>query len=379
MSITADDLIAKSQIYVNSISNRVEPEDWYEFFSISLRDLRKGRTMPEQRRVATMDFYSGVFKYNLPSDFDSMIKPNASMASSADEGPYLLYGRDKDFYANNKYGLAITNEDGQQYLMARYDGTSTVSIDGFSDDAAAYTLSGDATGAFIDLANYYEGIGSLGFNIINGSGVAKVKKSIDTTDITAQINMQGRVFFRVYMPVVVTSATINLYSSATDYYTFPATSTDFLGNAFTVGWNFVSFSMKDIVAIGTPDQTAINAFEIILNHGGVTANGYNLDSLFLGIRSQLEFPYNSKYLVKDSLGAYKEKITEGTDVIQCNDTFESVIMYNSVWHAATWKYNDEDTAGKAASEFKRAMIEFNRRYPSTEAPLQSNYFRNYKF
>lgn len=382
MSIRADALQAKTQIYINSISNRVEPSDFYEFFTEAIRELRRGRTMPEQRRTFTKDFFTGVFQYALPTDFDSMIKTHASLFEESDQGPYLIYGRDKDFFANNKYGLAITNEIANRYLLARIEGKKDLQVDSFdSTDVTAYAVTGDGSNILNNTYEYKENESSLQFDIVDATHTTTVTKTLpETIDITDFINYGGTSFLYFYMPSVVTSLKIQLVSSVGNYYeTLPIT-TNFYGGAFTTGWNLLALPLNTVITTGTPDKTLIASYNIVINNTGVSANGFLLDAFYLRIPTKMEFPYNSKYLVLDNDGVtYKETVGVGTDLILCDDTFEAVIMYNAVWHAGQWKYNDADLASNGLAKFKQAMIEFNRRWPSTEAPVQSNYYRRNKF
>ena len=380
--ITAEDLIAKAQIYVNSISNRVEPSDWFEFFTESIRELRRGRTLPEQRRPLTMDFFTNVFQYKLQDDFDSFIKPHLSMFEASDEGPYLVYGRDKDFFASNKYGLALTNETTGKYLLARINGQSDICIDNFNDaDTTSYTLTGDGSNLLINNYNYKENNQSLQFDITDVTHASILNKTLPSaTDLTDMVKFGSTAFLYVYMPTVITSIKMRLLSSTGNYYqTLPVT-TNFYGQAFQVGWNLIAMPLQTKTTVGTPDVTMIANYELEINNTGVSGSGFLFDALYLRIPTKMELPYNSKNLVLDADGVtYKETVVAETDTILCDNTFEAVIMYNSTWHAATWKYNDKDLADNAMAKLRQSMIEFNRRYPLTEAPIQSNYYRHNKF
>jgi len=381
MSITVEDLIAKSQIYVNSISNRVEPADWFEFFTESIRELRRGRTLPEQRRPLTMDFFSNVFQYQLQDDFDSFIKPHLSLFEQSDQGPYLIYGRDKDFFANNKYGLALTNEIDNKYLLARISGKADISVDKFNDtDTSAYTISGDGSNLAVNNYQYMEDEQSLQFDITNNTNSTVIAKTLDpSVDLTDMIKYSGTAFVYVYMPTVLTSVKLRLISTPGNYYETVPVIKNFYGQSFQTGWNLIAMPLRTKTTTGTPDSTAISSYELEINNTGITDVGFLLDALYLRIPTKMELPYNSKNLVLDANGSYKETVDAGTDTILCDKTFEAVIMYNSTWHAATWKYNDKDLSDNALAKFKQAMIEFNRRFPSTEAPVQSSYYKNNKF
>lgn len=79
MNITADNLIAKCQKNIPDLGQRVENGDWFYYFTEAIRDARSGRTLPWQRRLTTLEFFTNIFQYQLPTDFDSMIKPHKDM------------------------------------------------------------------------------------------------------------------------------------------------------------------------------------------------------------------------------------------------------------------------------------------------------------
>lgn len=91
----------------------------------------------------------------------------------------------------------------------------------------------------------------------------------------------------------------------------------------------------------------------------------------------MELPYNSKNAVKTQAGVYKEAVSAGTDIILADETFESAFMYNAIENAAIFKLRDLDLATVAREKGKEKNMNLNRRYPSTEAPVQSNYYSKY--
>lgn len=374
--ITADNLVSLCQTYVNSISNRVEPADWYTFITSAIREVRRGRTFPTQRRSQTLDVFSSVFVYPTPIDFDSFIKPHDRQFNGQDQGQFMLYGRDKDFYANNSYGLAITQNANDKYLMVRRDGAANLVVDTFEDDGAIYTAYGDSNNIIFNKYDFIEGNQAIQFNVTNALGYAGISHVLpEATDITNYVDLNGSVFVYVKVPQLVTSVTINLASSVGNYYTFTPATTDFLGKTLTAGWHLVKLSFNNVTAIGSPDKTAINSYDIIINHGGITDIGFEIDAFFLRQPVRIELPYNSKYIVTDANGTYQEAVLAGSDIILIEEDYIELLAYKAVEHAANWKFGDPDVMAQAATEYNKAVVEFSRRYPSVEASVQSNYYR----
>ena len=376
--ITADNLITKCHRNIPDIGGRVESEDWYHAFTEAIREIRRGRTFPWQRRTVSFEFFTDVFEYALPSDFDSFIKPHEGMLESTDEGTYLLYGRDKDFFANSNYGLALSWDRATRLLLARQDGEADVLMDGFGDDSTEYTLAGDASNAVSDDVYFKEGEASLRFDITASAGYSDVSRTIESPlDLTEYLN-KGYAFLWVYMPTVLSSVTLRYGSDASNYYEIASITTTALGSSFGTGWNLIKFTLDDAVSTGSPDITAIDYYLVRLNHSSVTDTDFRIDGLNFRLPSIFDFPYNSKHVVTSSTGTYQESVTAGSDNILGDDTFEAVIMWKAVEWAGAFPLRDIDLRDMANAEYKKAIVDFNRNYPSTQALLQSNYYRRFK-
>jgi hypothetical protein len=379
--ILVDNLVALCQTYINSISNRVEPSDWYTFITSAIREVRRGRTFPSQRRNSSIDVYSGIFTYNLPTDFSSFIKPHDSLFEQSDQGPYMVYGRDKDFFANNKYGLALTQNANNKYLMIRRDGLSNLALDTFDEtDISTYTASDDASNLLSNNYNYIEGSASLQFDITNVTGSSVINKVLPgVVDISEFVKFGGKAFINVYMPVAFGSISLRLTSSLGNYYTTTASTTTFVGTAFAVGWNQIAIDLQGMTETGTVDDTAIANYDIIIDNSVISGNGFLLDALYLRLPQKMELPYNSKYVVTDNAGTAKEAVTEGSDYVLIDEDYEEMIAYKAVEHGAKWKFGDADVEKMAAGEYNEAYKEFSRRFPSVEASVQSSYYKNNRF
>jgi hypothetical protein len=138
-------------------------------------------------------------------------------------------------------------------------------------------------------------------------------------------------------------------------------------------------SLQTPTTVGTPDKTAITSYELVIDNTAVTDNGFLIDGLYLRLPSKMELPYNSKYVVQDDLGVPKESVTAGSDSVLIDEDYEEMIAYKAVEHGAKWKFGDAEVEKTAATEYNEAYKEFSRRFPSVEAPIQSNYYKNNRF
>lgn len=253
-----------------------------------------------------------------------------------------------------------------------------VSLDNFEDDADQFTLGGDASEGVKDTVYYKDNTSALRFEVAQDTGAFTISRTRDSAiNLTAYLN-RGYAFLWVYMPAVIDDISIVYGSDSANYYEIATISTDFYGNAFSIGWNLVQFDMKDATVTGSPDIVAIDYYLITGNTTDVNDTNFRIDAFTFHLPSLLEFPYNSKNTIKDSTGGYKETITSGTDTILCDETFESAFMYDAIEKAAVFKLRDTELATIARAEKQAKYSNLNRRYPLAEAPVQSNYYSKYK-
>jgi len=373
MGITADNLITKGQRYINSVGVRVEAADWYGFFTDAIRKLRRGRTLPWQKRETTLDLFTDVHTYPAPSDFDSFIKPNKNNPPSV-EGPFLQYGTEKEFYANQNCKLAVSWNRETKYILARYSGAADLKLEGFNDDADEYTLGGDAASAVQDDVDFREGSASLRFTVTDSTNQSTITRTLaDGVDISDYINL-GKVFLWVHLPEAITSLVIRYGNSASVYYEIAAVTTQHHGAALQEGWNLISWDMEDAVETGSVDDTDIDYFLVTLNHSGVSGT-FRVDGLFFRKATPFRLPYNSNAVVKTNVGAYQESVTAGNDTILGDDTFEDAVFMESLKLAGFFKFRDSDVFQVAQQEYNNAINDLSRRYPSQEAPVQVQWYK----
>lgn len=373
MGITADNLITRGQRYITSIGVRVEAQDWYGFITDAIRKNRRGRTLPWQKRETTLDVFTDVYTYPAPSDFDSFIKPNLNNPPSP-EGPFLQYGTEKEFYANEQCKLATSFDRETKYLLAKYDGSADLKLEGFNDEADQYTLGGDASGETQDTVDFREGSASLRFTVTDSSNASTITRTIDDgVDISDFINL-GRVFLWVYLPEAITSVTIRYGNSASAYYEISAVTEQFSGASLQAGWNLVSWNMADATETGTVDDTDIDYFLITLDNTDVSGT-FRVDGLYFRKSTPFRLPYNSNAVVKDADGDYKESVTTGNDTIIGDDTFEDATFYEVINKAGFFKFRDNDLYQVTLTEYQQAQIDLGRRYPSQEALPQTQYYK----
>jgi len=374
--IEVANLITRLQTASNSIGNRVENNDWYDFITSAIRDLRAGRTLPWSKIDSQINLYTDVIKNSLPSDFDSFIKPSKNILSAGDSSIKINgnYSNEKEFRNASEvlFGL-MYNRDGK-YLLSRYKGESDLLVDNFGTED--YTLSGDASNEEIDLSDYILGGNSLVFDISDFTHSFAVEKTIDSIDISDFLR-EGIATLFVKMPVALESLTLKIGNDSSNYYQITGVSEQSTGESFQVGWNHIKFELKDATVVGSVNSESISWYEISGGNTSITSKNFKLNGLFLRLPSVVDLPYNSKNIVEtsDGSGTYQEKVDEGVNQILWEENFEDLLLYKTLEKAGFFKFRDIDLVQRSESEYNKLMTNFNVRYPSNKEKIKSRYYK----
>lgn len=375
--IETTDLISRLQRYSNSIGNRVENNDWYDYITSSIRELKSGRTLPWQSLNHEFNFYTDLVKNALPTGFDSFIKPskNALSAQSYDLRIEGNYSSEKEFRNESEVTFGIMFERDKKYLLSRYPGKQDSKIDNFDSEDTTYTESGDASNLEIDDNDFIIGSGSLMFTLTDATHAFAVESSfseqIDITDFLRQ----GIASIFVKMPSPLTSLTLKIGNDSSNYYSV-STTTQFTADAFVSGWNVVKFNLSSVIETGSVDNKAIDWFEISGNNTSVSGL-VKLNGLYLRIPSILELPYNSKDTIETASGTgiYQEKVNDGVNMILWEEDFEDLLLYKVLEKSGFFNFRDIDMVQKTSADYQYLLSNFNSRYPSNEEGLKTRYYK----
>ena len=374
--IEVANLITRLQTASNSIGNRVENNDWYDFITSAIRDLRAGRTLPWSKIDSQINLYTDVIKNSLPSDFDSFIKPSKNILSAGDNSIKISgnYSNEKEFRNASEvlFGL-MYNRDGK-YLLSRYKGENDLLIDNFGNED--YTLSGDASNEEIDLSDYILGGNSLVFDIDDSSHSFAIEKTINTIDISDFLR-EGIATLFIKMPTTLESLTLKIGNDSSNYYEISNVTKQLTGEDFQLGWNTIQFESKDALEVGSVDPESVSWYEISGGNTSITDKNFKLNGLFLRLPSVVDLPYNSKNIVETASGSgiYQENVTEGVNQILWEESFEDLLLYKTLEKAGFFKFRDIDLVQRSDSEYNKLMINFNTRYPSNEEKIKSRYYK----
>lgn len=248
----------------------------------AIRTVASNVDLIEAKRVVplTPALYVGDNLYQIPDDVSTItdISPAGGRRYENEAGFTLTdpmtIARD---YGNTGVDYAIEYRMGLKLLRVQpgiVSDTPVILHDCNSlTDGGAVTASGDAGNLGINTVFYLNGSGAIDFDITPSTGNAYVTFTLtDAVDITS-LTRDGSFTAGIYVPEdlvgKVTSISIRVGSSASDYYQMTATKTSYGGN-FVEGYNIVRFERRIATVTGTPVDTAIDYIRVGIAHTATT-------------------------------------------------------------------------------------------------------------
>lgn len=336
--------------------------------------------------------FDGVFDYALPVDvkgnkiIDLYPQANRQIADNFGQA----YNKDFDLYKNFSLVPDFT---------PRYSGgTRTIRINaadlhtGIQINAAdsvtgngTWAVSGNASNIQTDNQYYTDGAsGSVSFSLnatgVPGSTGTITNSTMGAVNLSTQYN-NGTEFFWVYLPTAsaITSVAFKLGSSASNYYSFPAQTLDYQGNALVNGWNLLGVSWTLATIVGTPDNTAINYISTTFTYDGTLQTQVRINQFWSRLGVIFNINYYSKYLFMDSSTfAFKAKTDNNNDYVNLDIDGFNLFLYAAALEAVQQQqglsasfFDDPNLEGK----YNDALSEYQSKYKSEITKPRKYYYR----
>lgn len=215
-------------------------------------------------------------------------------------------------------------------------------------DSGTVTASGDAGNLDVNTVFYLNGTGAVDFDITPSAGNAYIEFALtDAVDISS-LTRDGSFTAGVYVPSELvgklTSVTIRVGSSSSDYYQMTATKTSY-GGDFVEGYNIVRFVRRSATTTGTPVDTDIDYIRVDLAHTLTsTVLGVKLDVIagHKGLGYNLSY-YSQYRFISETTGLaieFPTNIGLMDKVVIDNDAYDLVVN-------EAWKIMDLELRGEA--------------------------------
>lgn len=275
--------------------------------------------IPEASDAETVTLYRDVYEYEIDdSIFNTEIRdlrPQGSSRTPSDrplKKPHSVFDREKKL-PQGAPDVSFKFVDGTPILcISSKRSLKGVSLDPMND-TDGWTVAGTAAALTQDTVDFYDGSGSLRFNLA-GSGAGTLTKTLNSLDISDMEDV-GVVFMAVKIPNAdtLTSIELRLGSSASAYNNVTATD-GFIFEFESEMWMLVAFDFSTASQTGTPDWSAIDYAQIIVNHTAVQTN-FRIGALFMSFPTPYEIEYASSALFMNAQGVRSETIVNDSDEI----------------------------------------------------------------
>lgn len=308
----------------------------------ALRTVSRNVDLIESKRVVPLlpALYTGDNLYMTPPDVNTIIdispaggRSSSEMADFEKTDPLSL-SRDFNFekinfteeYRNGVKLLRIQPGQINDLPKLLHDCNSMT-------DSGAVTASGDASNLDINQVFYINGVASLDFDIVPSSGNAfltfELLQPVDITTTTRDGSFTLAVFIPEELTTKLTSLSLRVGSSASDYYTMTATSNTY-GGAFTHGFNIIRFIKRDATQTGTVVESAIDYLRVGIAHTATTTiKGVKIDAIAAhkGLGYNISY-YSNYHFVSETTGAFLLQPTNIgllDKVILANESYDLVV------------------------------------------------------
>ncbi len=220
---------------------------------------------------------------------------------------------------------------------------------------------------------YVEGSGSLRYSL-NGSGYIEntTMTELDLTDYLDRAVIFCWAYNEANLP---TSFSLRWGSDATANYWSKSVTTQWDGTAFVTGWNLLGFDWQTATMTGTPDVTAVDALRFDTTIVGAATPVY-FDSVVVSLGTIYEFEYYSKYFFRSAAGAFKEKVTLDTDLLNL-DTDSYGVFTNCLAMLAAQQQQGKDSGFDLPffqNQYKESVTSYNQKYPSQAQKTVGSYY-----
>lgn len=289
--------------------------------------------VPEASGIQNISLYSGVFDYPINENIYEAdlvdIRPQGVSRPIWDftvKTNQANFDRTKSYYTNGTRA-AFQYNNGTPIIRIVTQGTTPQVLLDSMNATSGWTAAGTASGLAQDTASYWKAPASLRFNLTTGTGT--LTKTINQADLTSYVGV-GVAFLAVYIPNVtnLTSITLKLGSSASDYYSVTST-TGFTGAWTANNWLLVPFDFSTASTTGTPDWSAVDYAQVSIIASGTETN-FHVGELFISQPCPYQILYQSPAIfLASGTSTPTSTITLNTDEIILNVAPYNIYLYES--------------------------------------------------
>ncbi len=315
------------------------------------RMMKKRINPPEMVRTVKLEdaIFGHVNKYAVPEDmsYDDVIeitKLESRYGGNVDtlENPMSVTHR-KNFWKKDKHFGDVRN-----VMTINYEnGLKTASIHAPTGlhplqmminnmdslfKFGTFNVSGNIGNLRIDHLDRTQGKGAFVFDINDSSTVGAIE-TMDMKPFNIESFLdRGALFERFFtdLPMEITSISLSVFSSPTDYYRFTVNGPHNNKTGFLQGWNQLKFNIEPYA--GNPNPKALIGFKLEVTTTGRTAGTCRFDELIARTGDVYEMTFETRYFIIDpQTGQWIQRATKGTDeLVFEDDTYDIYVLETTV-------------------------------------------------
>lgn len=291
--------------------------------------------IPEASGVQNIALYSGVTDYPANTNiYEADLVDIRPQGTSRPIWDFTVKTNQANFDRTKKYfwngtRAAFEYNNGTPIIRIVSQGTTPQVILDQMNATTGWTAAGTASNLAQDTSSFWQSPSSLRFNVTTGTGT--LTKAINQADISSYVGV-GVAFLAVYIPSTtnLTSITLKLGSSASDYYSVTSTAA-FTGAWTPNNWLLVPFDFSTASTTGTPNWAAADYAQVSIVASGTETN-MRVGQLFISMPCPYQILYQSPAIFLASGSTTPTTtITANTDEIIFNTAPYNIYLYESAY------------------------------------------------
>jgi hypothetical protein len=335
----------------------------------------------------TQPIFSGVWDYPVPTDLkgDKIVDLRPQVNRNIWDVFVQRYGQEfdlkKDYSIAEFFTIRFNNGVKSMRVNAPFIPLNQL-VNGCSN-TLNWTYSSNISNVIQDTVNYADSLAgaSIAFNVASGTNP---QSAVLTNSLNSDTNLTGFVgqssfFLWVFMPTGAdfSTITLNIGSSASNYYQFTATQTQ-EGTAYQNGWNLIQFIWTpQTTQVGTPNSALLTYIQISLTYNGTAMNAVRICGLYCRVALVYDIEYYSRYIFADATTqAFKEIPSSINDYINLDTDSYNLYM----WALACEAVQQQNSAASKEdlpyfeNKYVEAREVYTKKYASESEKPQSQYY-----
>lgn len=355
-----------------------------DFVNSVAREVNNDTTIRSSKRKSELspDLFPDITQYALPSDTrDFKIIDIPAQAKRYDGGFGLVPV--EQFNTRRQAGdIAIDDANGMRTLLIDSDVVSDQTLvselDSLTSGGGTWTVVGGATNLAADGDDYIKGNGSLSFDLSAASQATAgmVNSTLNSFDLLNYLGGSGALFVWVKLntPTYVTSFTLKIGSSASNYFTKTIT-TKHDGNAFERGWNLLRFPLTSLTETGSVNEAVTNYVSIVMDKNvlKISETDYKFDWITVMNGQIHNVTYYSKFNWITAAGAYIENSTDPSDILVAGTSEYELFIKKGKYKGMQFTNTDLNVRNEAKADYKEAVMKYENNNPDESQIMISTY------